>query len=229
MDTKLIFAILIGIATFAVLIVIIQIILIRGKLNHFQQGLLSSEMTQKAVIVAGSNPARSNLTVYSVILDVALTKSINSPSNSEYNEYLTLVSPQTFSVPHICNNKLTSVNLSCNDPSFIVLQNTPESYNIYNAVKSNQLMYVLIDNIIFFIFVNESINNNFQNDYPDYKNNLILVLFSVNTSKNIVTNALNCHMNLIPFAGNLSAISSIPNLVNTTLATRTLHILGMLK
>lgn len=211
-----------------VLGVIIQIVWIRNKMSDFEETKLASEMTQQARITSSSASARSNLAVYSVMLNLDLTNALNTPFNAEYNDLLSVTSPKAFSIPHICNNVVKSAKLSCNDIQYMVLQNTNGSVNLIKDITSQALMYVMISGKLYLIDSNPVYNKGIQDTYPDYVGYQIIYLYAIASPKNIVLDTSDtCLLDLVPFYGSLSTTNTID--LPTTKGTMQLHILGYYK
>lgn len=211
-----------------VLGVIIQIIWIRNKMYNFEESKLASEMTQQAKITSATSSSRSNLAVYSVMINLDLTSSLNTEFNAEYNDLLASTAPKSFSVPHICNNVVKSAKLSCNDIQFLVLQSTTGSANLLKDIASQAIMYVMISGKLYLIDSNPIYNKGIQDTYPDYVGYEIIYLYAIASPKNIVLDTSDtCLLDLVPFYGTLSTTNTVD--FPTSTGNMQLHILGYYK
>ena len=204
--------------------VIVQIVWIRNKMSNFEESKLASELTQHAKITSRTSSARSNLIVYSVIINLDLTTSLNTEFNGEFNDLISLAAPKSFIIPHICNNAIKSANLSCNDVQFIVLQSTNGSINLLKDITDQKLMYVMISGKMYLIDSNPIYNKGIEETYSDYKGYHIIYLYAIASPKNIVLDTADtCIIDLVPFYGSLSSTSTIDFQITGTMQ---MHILG---
>lgn len=213
-----------------VLATIIQIIWIRSKIANYSESKLSSEMTQKAIIAASVSSNRSNLVIYNVVLDVELTQSLNTEYNLEYIELVESVTPKSFSVPHICNNVVKSVTLSCVDVGFLVIQSTPSSSVLINDITKQLLMYLMINELYYLVDIDIFSIKQLQEKYPKYKGYYIIAFYTIQNSENVVLNTADtCAIDLLPFIGTLSSTNIFENLsisTNSSQKTKQLHMMG---
>lgn len=213
-------------AVLFVVIIVLQVIWLRNKLKNYEPTKLLSEMNQQALIT--TQTSHSNLSLYSVILDVVSTMNLNNQGTFEYSDAISIGAPKTFSIPHVCGTSIASARLSCNDIAFLCLKNNFGAQKLLLDVQSGSLMYVMIDSVYYLILYDTNIVKLLKNSYPAYNDLIVFSVFTISSSKNIVLDTVvPCKLELVPFFGQVSMVNAIISMnIDATLQQQQFHILG---
>ena len=227
----------IGLAVAAVVIiiaVILQIVWLRGKLGAYQTSNLTAQMTQLVSTQATQSTTQSSLQLYSIIVNNGLTAQLNDETSKDYSDLSDTFLPRSFTLPNVCSdNAMHVLDVSCNKGCFVVIQDNTGARNLINDIGKNKILYIVWNSQYYLIAHDSYVMQTFNAVFPQYSNNLVIVLYTVNPPDAVDNIPLHtylhgCKVQLVPFAGSLSTdlATNTMNLTSTPLTPY--HVLGLM-
>jgi hypothetical protein len=199
--------ILIALAVFAILAFIgcvLQIIWLRVKLKNYSHTQMGASLDAQTATLAALTIPQPTMQVYSLLINIALTNSINNATSAANSLLKPLTAPMTFNVPQICNGKYTSGELSCNVVSYLVFDANDSGSALVTSIEKGSVLYVMLNSVLFLASYNPSFEIMVQNQVPAYNMCHILSLYTITSSQNITVEP-NCSASIVPFFGSLSS------------------------
>jgi hypothetical protein len=188
-------------STFLIVItlLVLQVAWVSLRLKDLDNQLLKTYTN--TYVASRQNNSTGKLAIYSLIIDVKSTIRCNDPARPTYDLLRGLFENKEFMLPTSCNNSIVVNKLiKPKKKGVLIVRVTPSSSTLLEDVIENKLMYIIINNQLLMISVDDEITQVVENLDIITKKVHVFVLYSIPVNNPNVS----CNVNITPFMGTVS-------------------------
>lgn len=201
---------------------VLQILWLRKKLADYSDTQMAANLAKQAVQLSAPT---SNVQVYSLVVNVQLTRGLNHASNPDFIAMQNVYAPMTFSLPQTCGGVFSTASISCNKIAFLVLEPNQGAASLTIDLLQGGIFYLMIKQVLYV-----------ASYIPDFsleafRSSKVVCLYTIQSAKNIPS-VTGCNVGLVPFFGTVSddATTDIKTLLalDSGSVSLPLHALGVM-
>lgn len=151
MEKETIYFISISVGVLIFVIILLQIIYIRIKLNHFEQD------KSKDLTIVKAEPNFVN--IYGVKINMEITKLMNNPGSKHFTKFQDFKGEYDTILPYVCENNIINSSVVLNRSGLLCLYPNDGAIKMADDCINNNLQYIVLNDIVLRISYNENVND----------------------------------------------------------------------
>lgn len=200
-------AVLIAIVFIFVVLVLLQVIWIRAKIDSVKSDYIA-RMSDTSSRQTSSFGSKGYMSIYSVIIDGQSTNRINDMNRLYYSDIRKILSEndKTFIVPNVCQSGVQQKPVQIEKLGFLVCKSNSGSEALSIDIKKKKNLYIVANNFMMIIdshdMVTDKVRSILVGETVD-----VFVLYAIPLTPSVSDDA-SCSVSLTPFLGTTSLSDS---------------------